>query len=380
MKTSSEESAVDVNLVLDRLYTDKPAKDNTPRVTLERVVHTFESISASASLYAGMHGAGGRSSKFAADWAKKTREELIGFFADYKIEYPDPAGNGASVQGLEAVLNSHGQEALNAIEGVTRLVSKVVLNTYERADPHSYVHGVLRVLSGLPLQQLGSTPNKSQAEMDARTYRDRVSKLITFGRVTGTPLMLELFPEVLPKAAASIRACGIDAYGQALDNVLSYIAESYLSGRVPNLALVQAKISELEASITSQNQRLAPSQGGSRITPVSQKPTRQMIVQFLNSADPKATLEGYFGSPIVAVHFTSHRSGVNRQVGFYVDGHSSQPPEKHSVEFGSFQAPATIVNNLIAIAKACQTALKPSDPLYAVNSHAISNLPHFARR
>lgn len=400
---------------------DKAPKPNTIDNVLERRVHTFTELSGAAQLYAGLHFQEERTAAEAlpasqadkkerrlrqlaekeAEFAKEVTADigaaLVGFFSDYCINYVLPAdtadikaSTGDVVAGLEAALKSHRQPGLDADEGVTRLVSKIVKYTYETADPRPYVTGVLEVLRGLPLGQLGSTPEKKLVEVNERTFRDRVSKLLTYGQRSSTTLMLDLLPEALPQMANAIRHQSQETYVGFLDEALRYIHDSYMehahSGApVPTATEARAKLSKLEWNVLNPELAMAAKQAEATATvELQEKPATALklrpkaIEDYAASGNLRSSLEQALGGTILAVDFTGHSSGVKRQLGFFVQNGNAQQPVRHTVSYASAAAPTSVVKALLKIQEECQKSLKPSDPLFSVNSRTGRTLYHLA--
>mgnify|MGYP001587440718 CR=1 FL=1 len=364
----------------------KPVKENTVPVVRDRVTKTFGVIgTVMAPLCAqadfarartwiqndpyndelrkqsALKGIAKNEANAAQELTGDIHEALIGFFRSYKINYPASTEDHKDAeQTLEGVLESNGQVALDAIEGLTRLVGKVTYFTYETTDPRQYVRGLLEVLNGFPLEQLRSTPNKPQAGFNERTFRDRISDLLSSGK-HNAPYMLELLPEVLPQAAARIRPHGQAAYKKFVNQVLTY-----LNSLSSSEATKPTTMKSVAASLSSIAKGLM---GPKRITP------QELENLIATAPDQKTALELVLGGTIVAVGYSSHVSGVNRIVSLFVTA-NGQSPVKHSVQYGSSRASPQVIDALLRIQQKCSSSLRPSDALYQTNSAAGRNLPY----
>lgn len=312
---------------------------------------------------------------------------LSSFFAGYGISLPvNVGGTGTGdLQGsLEQILKIRGQEALDAIEGITRLATKVVWHTYEdeSRDPRSYVSGLLEVFSGLPLGQLGTTPNKLQVQLNQRTFRDRISDLITMGKgqmPSHTYMLNLLLPELLPQAAVRVKAHGQEAYSWFLNEVLTYANQLALSltqngNELVGMMEVAEELSSIEEEIYEQTGKQSVSGNG------HVKLTQESLDRLAGSSDPKAALEAALGAKVVAIYYSSGY-GTRRKVGFFT-GKDGQPPVKNYLHLGASKLGWPVVDALIAIQQGCQRFLasQPNNPLFATNGAAGTNLQYLYKR
>lgn len=344
---------------------DKPPKQNTVSEVIRRIGHSIDSLLAIREVEP-RHG----------QLLESFTTGISSFFSEYGILLPLSINGTEGLQGnlpgeLERILGSRGQEALDAIEGVTRLATKVVWYTHEdeSRDPGSYVGGLFEVLSGLPLVQLGSTPNKSQVPLNQRTSRDRISDLLSIGKgqTPGQKYMLNLlYPEMLPAAAARVKAQGQEKYVRFMTAVLDYV-HSLAMGLIVNsedrIGMIEVgnELLHIEGEVNTQPEKL----------------TQEALVRFAGLPDPKTALEHALGGRIIAVDYSSHVSGVNRTASFFVTADGLNPV-KHSVRYGSSRVPPQVVGVLLRIQQECSSSLSPSDPLYQTNSAAGRNIPYLS--
>ncbi|MBN2454467.1 hypothetical protein JXB11_02880 [Candidatus Woesearchaeota archaeon] len=339
---------------------DKPVKENTVDAVLERLQKTAGNIEAVAQLYAEENNSEPEA------LSVSMLNSLKAFFGDYGIQLP----SGEDIrEGLEEALKEHGQKALDAMEGVHRLANKVVYFTYETEDTKAHLDGLLASLSGLPLEQLGSTPDKPKTVFSGRTYRDKISDLLTIGKGVEENYMLKLLPKVLPEEARKAREQGAENYIRFLDELFDQINgvyELYMEGKQMLTPFGHFVEDMLPITVSSDN---FSGNGHEKLTP-------KILEEFSHTADPRSALENFLRGRILAVGYSGHNTGAKRKVIIATnDGRDG----RINVSYNSSRGSRHVVEALQAINEECGSALKPSDSLYELNFSG-RNLHHLAER
>jgi len=353
---------------------DKPAKENTVSEVVRRIGHSLESLATIEEMHPEHN-----------QLRDTFTVGLTTFFRPYDIGLPLTPGSIEHLQpDLEQISQVQGQIALNAIEGVARLATKVVWHTYENQDPKQYVSGLFSVLSGLPLEQLSSTPDKLQVGFADRTLRDRISDLLSISKEQEPThrYMLNLLTAVLPLAADQLRGQDQMPYSQFLDQTLTYLGQIYDQNMVSNTPLpdfktVMQKLSSIEAAVVES--------AGEAVAELSEKTaghangsvprlTREKVAELVLSTDPKGSLEEWFGSAVLAVGYAGAQDGGNREVTLAVAANGSFV--KHSVYYGSIVERKAVVDSLLKIRDICRAEIRPGHELYQSLSPIMASGRH----
>ena len=302
------------------------------------------------------------------------------FFSPYDITVPQLSRVSRAPRqvekGLDVILLEHGQEALEAVKGVTKLVGKVIFYARDNGkDTRSYVGGVLKVLSGLPLGQLYANPEKNSVMLENWTVRDMISELISNGK-DGEPLMLEMladtaelegvpYEERLPAIAARVKELGPEEYARFLHQSLSPLINRYLASAdmVPGIDVALTGIAALAESLKPVEE--ANGHAGDVYYRVS------AFEQFVRTG-PKV-IAAKLGV-IEAVYGNARDDGGNRTVGIYVSVNGTL--QLHRTRYETKPMSLDVVNILMQIQQAAPAAADRNHPLNAHNVRAGSVLKH----
>ena len=333
---------------------DKPAKPNTPANVLERLNSTFTDLETAALELEG-RGLGNRI-------GQELKGSLTSFLEGYGLLIDGRMPETESE--LAGILSGHGQQALDGIEGCARLVAKVSNYTYEGDNPLIYLLGLNQVLQGLPLAQLGSTPNKLATPTEHRTVRDRISDAISasgyavrLGREVPN-YMLEMLRETLPGIAGELKSHGQDVYMRFLDGALGYLHGIAVDSMSPSKEL--PSLEEVAEKLTGIAKEVVPNADYSI--------SNSRFIEYASSPNPVKAFASHFGAPVVAVGAGRERHGIRTNVELYVGDSGS--PQRVNVVFHQNGLPNAAVEGLIRLQQECAESLPSSSPLARVNGMA----------
>lgn len=344
----------------------KPPKPNTLAEVSRRVAklaYTLRTIDELTSSDGAKNGPHSLSLIDTASWS------LLQMFAAYGIALPslDQEESGTR-RGPESAISPSEHGKLGAVEGVSRLLSKVALLTHDvhGYDPKDYVTGIVQLLSGLPLEQLSSTPDRLRTGFDGLTIRDMVSDLLTADRSSGYahPFMLYLLHPERVGMLTTPRTDNQAHYVTFLREALSYVNELNINGRSPTYEAFENEVKEVYAETARQLQTPLAAVNGRAATTII---APSVLESLCRTPDFKQALEQHLGGRVVALSLAGGRKGRNPTVVVhYRNGEGNGM--RATIDYGTSRAPLAVVDALQALQAVCQSSLTPASPLYLPNA------------
>lgn len=224
----------------------RPAKPNS----IENVVARVLKLQEDCQLVDGLI----RQGEGLSTLTETATDELRGFFKPYGIEFPDlQADQGVVATGLSRYLRHIDYAARSAVEAVSRLAAKVALVTHgkEDYDPRPYVMGLARLLAGLPVEQLGATPDRLSRGFDELTIRDMVSDLLTADKNSDYehPFILYLMHPERVGILTTHRNSNANHYGAFLREAFSYVNLLNTYNPLLPYAVLEREIKDMQIAV-----------------------------------------------------------------------------------------------------------------------------------
>ncbi|MBI2133188.1 hypothetical protein HYU11_00745 [Candidatus Woesearchaeota archaeon] len=281
-------------------------------------------------------------------------------------EITNPSQTEQMAVKLLGTFNKLSAEQKSAIEASLRLMGKAAYYGNDiQIDPLVVIAGIANILAGLPIEQLGATPNKiAKYHNGELTIRDEISRLIeTSEKYRLSPSMIELIAGPLSNSASAFRAClsATDTIEpkdrvqyRLVRKALEFISGTYNSNILKSPSEAAEYFNSLIPEIINE------------VRPA----TYHYLAYFqrLGEIDPEnrgAALEP-FCLAVRGFDFAGKRgSGVKRVIMIGADG------SRHDLQLNGGTEYKKVI---LEAANACLCKLPISDPLYDITSKAIRNI------